>query len=749
MANQDVMDLPELGPIQPDTDNFYVAESGGTTDRRLPLSRLRPEVIDVTGVTTIDFSTKDTDIRIKAVNGPYNLTLNGSLPKSLSIEIYGLPSNTGAITIAGTSGLSGRIIEPGESIKAFYDSTGQALFSQTPWMDSNAGVKKIDLQDRDLINVRKLETKNIQVSDTYTGTTTALLIDGTRSTVENLSEITGTFANWSLLSGDTNKSGTFGSVKRRADGLCDFIIYQWDGAASPIERLRLTYEGQLILSSFAGNGFRGVSVDNSGELVLDPVEPTSLSPIKPTDYLLGWQKVVEVLPVSGPGSSFIGELTVITQTQSARFQIALTSNSNNYSFKTLANYNASELVKSFKVVGRSIWMDCIATSKESIRFTMSEATRDTVQDSTHLGDTSNFSWRLTEAGGQADPDIAVQNLSIENGDMPSYSEGVQDNFNGLGTNSTEVYHNALTQNIAGVSTDRPMHLKVVGAKKKLIESTGRVFDYLKTLFTDFNVVGGLPGVGSLFDQTSLSNAPTTLQTGGKASTGFGFLNHAVNTPGGEQTLQEAIDMFTGNQYIRESLGGTYSDWEPLLCTDALDSSLTDLDDMMGTGLYYFNESYSNVPDASVGVHGIVVTKKRPGVNTDGVVGVHQIAFVGGSQNGIWRRQKNGGTWSIWYNLLSGGGGATILKATKDVDADGDWITNTSKLINITLTGAVLGDSVNINPNETLGAYIHGQNASVDMKGYVSAANTVTAMVKSSTYLTISPGHELIASIQRP
>lgn len=85
--------------------------------------------------------------------------------------------------------------------------------------------------------------------------------------------------------------------------------------------------------------------------------------------------------------------------------------------------------------------------------------------------------------------------------------------------------------------------------------------------------------------------------------------------------------------------------------------------------------------------------------------------------------------------IGAGGGSTILTATEPI-IQGSWSGNTNYQYNVTVAGAAVGDVCIFSPDEDVMANLNSANASWYGYAYCSSANTVTAICRISSYITI-------------
>lgn len=98
-----------------------------------------------------------------------------------------------------------------------------------------------------------------------------------------------------------------------------------------------------------------------------------------------------------------------------------------------------------------------------------------------------------------------------------------------------------------------------------------------------------------------------------------------------------------------------------------------------------------------------------------------------------------------YKSVSGG---NILKATiPKADLDVAWTSNTYFIYTKTVTGALVGDCVNVGLTEALMSEIAAQNAGIEaLEGAVSATNTVKVYVRLTGYITIPTGGDILITV---
>lgn len=102
-----------------------------------------------------------------------------------------------------------------------------------------------------------------------------------------------------------------------------------------------------------------------------------------------------------------------------------------------------------------------------------------------------------------------------------------------------------------------------------------------------------------------------------------------------------------------------------------------------------------------------------------------------------------------FNLNgAGGGGGGKLSTDYDVFTSGgsaNWSANTDYAYTVTVAGASVGDAVVINPNSSIYNKLDTAVTSFEVRGYVSAANTVTMLVRTGSFISLASGDTLKVS----
>lgn len=152
-----------------------------------------------------------------------------------------------------------------------------------------------------------------------------------------------------------------------------------------------------------------------------------------------------------------------------------------------------------------------------------------------------------------------------------------------------------------------------------------------------------------------------------------------------------------------------------------------------------NSTATNLPSgwATSGVSNVITYGHEPNSTT-----ISQVISTG---NRIAYRGSRTGTWN---EITGGGGGATLLKATiPKADLDTSWSGNTYYTYTKTVTGAEVGDCVNVSFTDQLMAEIAAQNAGIEsLQGTVSATDTVKVYVRVTSFITIPTGGDILITV---
>lgn len=152
-----------------------------------------------------------------------------------------------------------------------------------------------------------------------------------------------------------------------------------------------------------------------------------------------------------------------------------------------------------------------------------------------------------------------------------------------------------------------------------------------------------------------------------------------------------------------------------------------------------NSTATDLPSgwATSGVSNVITYGHEPNSTT-----ISQVISTG---DRIAYRGSRTGTWN---EITGGGGGATLLKATiPKADLDTSWSGNTYYTYTKTVTGAEVGDCVNVSFTDQLMAEIAAQNAGIEsLQGTVSATDTVKVYVRVTSFITIPTGGDILITV---